>query len=366
MKKVLVTGGPVYGYIDDVKIVTNVFKGGRICKLAEALETLGAEVTYLTAPQEMGAKIPESSFDRISVVTHRGFDDYYKKVLELAPHMDGIVLSAAVANLIPAKPIKGKFPSHDYKPGDIVPIDFMIAPRVIDEVKKVAPRAHLFGSKLLSGTSYDELIRAAYGIVLEAKATAVIANDRKSLDQKYVVTKERGVHPMKESQIPSWMWTMLHDEYYSTKNVTGPMLPYNVLEKVMWLIKTYEPHFLVTDTGLIFGTVAVRHGTGFVTTGRGKKELNSIATVANVDHEKRIIYAENGAKASLNAPLLSKMFQNPAVHMIVHYHKSFPFLPEYPYAPPGSVRDSDRPNTTSFNIKEHGCMLLFNQDGKRL
>src|SRR3990167_2937312 len=98
----------------------------------------------------------------MQVLEHKGFEDYCAKVLALAPTMDGVILGAAVANLIPAKPYVGKFPSHDYKPGDMIPIDFTIAPRVIDEVKRVAPQTHLFGYKLLSGVSHEELIRAAY------------------------------------------------------------------------------------------------------------------------------------------------------------------------------------------------------------
>ena len=37
MKKILITGGPVHGKLDDVKMITNRFKGGLIAKLADEL-----------------------------------------------------------------------------------------------------------------------------------------------------------------------------------------------------------------------------------------------------------------------------------------------------------------------------------------
>lgn len=44
--KILVTGGPVHGYLDPVKIVTNRFRGGLMLALAEQLSEQH-EVTYV-------------------------------------------------------------------------------------------------------------------------------------------------------------------------------------------------------------------------------------------------------------------------------------------------------------------------------
>src|SRR3989338_4353150 len=155
MKRILVTGGPVHSNLDAVKIITNRFKGGLMVQLAESLLGFETQVSYLCG---IGAQQP-SPQARLDVVMHEGFDDYRRKVLELAPDMDGVVLGAAVPNLIPAKPWQGKFPSHNYRPGDIISIDFMISPYVIEEVKKVAPGTQLFGFKLLSGANHEDLIR---------------------------------------------------------------------------------------------------------------------------------------------------------------------------------------------------------------
>ncbi len=364
MKKVLITGGPVHAYLDAVKVITNRFKGGLMCELAEALARLDCHVTYLCAPT-VGAQRPQIS-ENLTLETHTGFEDYRKKVLALAPDMDGVILGAAVANLIPANPWKGKFPSHNYKPGDIVPIDFMVAPRIIDEVKRAAPKTQLFGYKLLSDVSHKELIRAAYGIVLEAGATAVIANDAQNLLQKFAVTKERGIHQMSQFNLAPWIFDMLTDEYYATAFQPDVYIPKSGLDKLQSYIRLYHDKFVSVESGLIFGTVAVRHKSGFVTTGRGKRELDSFAYVTRVDHDAKTVHVASDLKASLNAPLLARLFENPRVDTVLHYHAQEPNLPTYPYAPPGTVRDTDRRNHTSFNIADHGCMRLFDSEGHEL
>lgn len=366
MKKILVTGGPVHAYLDSVKIITNRFKGGLMASLADNLSRL-TEVTYLS-PAKLGSVLPKNQDKRINLIEHRGFEDYMGIVLEIAPQVDAVVLGAAVANLIPANPYKGKFPSHNYKPGDIIPIDFTIAPRIIDQVKKVAPKTHLFGFKLLDHVSHSELISAAYDIVLNSGATAVLANDAAILNEVYAVTKERGVHPLLRHQLADWIQEMINDEYYKTYFGKGPDVPEKIKSAINKLLREFSSKFITVENGMIFGTVAIRDKNtyGFFTTGRGKRELDDIVHVLHVDQENKEVTVTGSRKASLNAPLLDKMFENSNVEYIVHYHEQESGLPSYGYAPPGTVRDTNRPNETSFNIQEHGCVLLFDKNGRRL
>jgi len=107
-----------------------------------------------------------------------------------------------------------------------------------------------------------------------------------------------------------------------------------------------------------------------------------VVFVLGVDHEKREVYT-SGGKATLNAPLLDIIFRdNLSVDRIEHYHDQESELPVLPWAPPGTVRDSLRvPNDlhgqnddgswkgtswTSFNIKNHGCYLLYDKEGNQL
>ena len=353
-KKILVTGGPVHAYLDAVKVVTNRFRGGLMASLAHNLHLKNCEVVYLTA-----IKYPVPDLHAIKIIYHDGFEDYKQLVLELAPQMDAVVLGAAVANLIPLHPIEGKFPSHNYKPGDVIPIDFTIAPRIIDEVKKVAPKTHLFGFKLLKDVSHEELVRSAYGVLIESKATAVFANDASNLDSICMITKERAEHPMKRRYIHEIISNFLTDEYYHTNSI--PTAASSNLE-LRQLLNRFQPFWKPTAEEYIFGTVALRDSAGgFYTTTRGKNEINSQAHVFSVNHENRTVCSSD--KATLNAPLLDYIFKtNPKINAIVHLHKQIDELHTLSYAPPGTIRDSIRDVKSSFNIENHGCFLLLSGD----
>ena len=360
--RILITGGPVHAYLDAVKIITNKFKGGLMAELADRLKFVdpNVEITYLTAK---GMKVP--STNNPTILYHDGFDDYRYQVKYLAPEFDAVILGAAVANLIPMNPLKGKFPSHNYKVGDRIPIDFTIAPRIIDEVKLVAPKTHLFGFKLLSGVPHEELISAAYGVLLESKATAVFANDAKDLMHKYAVTKERGVHPMDIGEMAYFIVETIKDEYYRTiLSEKLDTVDLDSLQKFIALKKQFADSFKPVPEGYVFGTIAVRLPSGgFITTGRGKRELDSWLLVREVIHRERMVITSGMKKASLNAPLLDWLFRrHPDVYAIVHTHQLNLWQDEFPYAPPGTVRDSQRDIDKSFSIKNHGAFYLLDKN----
>jgi hypothetical protein len=354
--RILITGGPVHGFIDDVKIVTNKFKGGRMAALAEKFIEYGYRVTYIASPE---AKVPKASFDTAPLILrHQGFDDYMELVCKHAPGKNAVILGAAVCNLLPKNRIHGKFPSHNYQPGDEVDITFQICPRVINEVKKVAPDTQLFGFKLLSGVDIEELTRAAYEIVLDSKATAVFANDAKDLDQKYIITKERSCIPCHSDGIADFVNQRLQDEYYQTIVVPYPDPNPLTLAEAQSFIQRHESRFQPNEAGYVFGSVAVKNEDGsFVTTVRGKKDLKEWTTVLEVDHIKRIVVVGN-KKATLNAPLLDQIFkQQPDCHLISHFHETNDNdFAKLPWAPPGTVKDSQRhvKNLKQFEVLWHG------------
>lgn len=341
------------------------------------------EIIYLTASH---AAMPPLRPD-LTVVVHEGFQDYQQKVKELAPDCSAVIMGAAVVNLIPKKPFEGKFPSHNYQPGDTIPIDFEIAPRVISLVKEVAPKTMLFGFKLLQGVEREELIRAAYEVCLDSRCTAVFANDADDLQQIHAVTKERGIHSLKRDALADWINELLQDDYYATEfgHETSfaeekAKFP-RALETFEGLISKFRHQFTPVEEGYIFGTVALRlesyaaatrpsNNRSFLTTGRGKKELSSCILVRTVNHRTRRVWVApslSREKASLNAPLLHYLFtNNPKCHHIVHFHQAIPGLPYEPYAPPGTERDAMRSQLTSFNIHGHGCMLMFDEEGRQL
>lgn len=372
MHKLLITGGPVFAYLDAVKILTNKFKGGLMAELADDfVRKFPVEVTYLT---NKGSTLPKCN--NVKVIYHDGFDDYREKVTTLAKDFDSMILGAAVANLIPCNPWKGKFPSHDYKVGDVIPIDFTIAPRVICEVKKNAPNVNLFGFKLLAGVDHEELVRAAYEIILDAGANAVIANDAKKLDDKFLVMKDRSVHPQERATLADALWPMMNDQFYSSVlEIEGLGAASADVKRIEALLARFEEKgwFNPSPEGLVFGTAAVRVSQdSFLTTARGKRELEQFAYVEKVDHTELKVYVHGDQRATLNAPLLDIIFLgNEKVDSILHMHHDLNDteglqLPVLDYAPPGTVRDVTREVNSSFIIKEHGTFLLFDKNGNAL
>lgn len=378
-KKILITGGAVHCYLDDVKIITNRFKGGLMVKLVDDFVIMAEDgkidvhITYLCSKN---SKQPPTNNKFRTVLYHDGINDYMRIVLELAPTMDAVVLGAAVANLIPKNKIKGKFDSHNYKEGDIIPIDFTIAPRIIDRVKKVAPNTLLFGFKLLSGVNYYELVRAAYGVLLESKAVTVFANDSMDLMLKYVVTKERGVHPIHNDQVVEWIMDRLGEKYYSTLTAKTDQIPEDMKkgqEYLNQLLIHNKNSFIETDEGYWFGSGAVLTDwpkIRFVTTARGKNELEDFAFVGDVDHNTREVFCETTKKASLNAPLFHWIFSSCSqVKYILHFHHQREDLITLDYATPGTDMDTVRLGAgdhPSFNIKGHGCILSYSKIGELL
>jgi hypothetical protein len=379
MMKILITGGPVHAYLDDVKIITNKFKGGLMADLANKFikhneqnieEEDKVHVTYICSKD---SKRPIEDSPYCEVMCHNGINDYMVKVQNMATRVDAVVLGAAVANLIPKEKIDGKFPSHDYKPGDTIPIDFTIAPRIIDTVKKANPKVHLFGYKLLSGVNYCELVRAAYGVLLESKAVTVFANDAEDLMQKYAITKERGVHPIHNDGVMQWILDRMYEEYYKTLTAKTDNVHEDFLKHkdfLNTLLCSYRNNFIHTDEGFVFGSGAMRwEEEAFVTTARGKNEIEDYAFVNHVDHRDKQVFCGTTKKASLNAPLFHWIFKRyPSVKQILHFHHQRNDLETLEYATPGTDMDSrrDEANGPSFNIEGHGCILSYDKNGELL
>lgn len=354
MKRVLITAGPVHAHLDDVKIISNVFQGGLMADFADQFsKNYNVKIEYLCSNF---AKMPKQN-PNLRIIKHYGFYDYMNKIEDISSDMDAVILGAAVANLIPWEPIKGKFPSHDYKEGQPIPILFQIAPRIINMIKNkpgFAPKTHLFGFKLLSDAKHKELIDAAYMVLRNSKATNIFANDKKNLSKLYAVTKERGEHPLDRSQLCKWVWDAITDEYYHTEYVTD--IPNKKeIDHFLQTLKVFSPNFTKVGDN-IFGCFAFRSKSGgFITTPRHKSDLTGWAYVHSVDHKKRIVYV-SGQKATLNAPLLDMIFKLNGNDIISHYHRQMPHISTLPYAPPGTARDSVAIKGP-FNVEGHGCYI---------
>lgn len=185
-------------------------------------------------------------------------------------------------------------------------------------------------------------------------------------NKKYVLTKERSLIEIENEE--EFLNNVKKDCYYKTvlKNININVNDED-LNIYKFYLNKYKDKMSKKQYGdkYYFGCIAVKTDKGFITTIRGKENFDEYTIVENVDHNKRLIEAVN-KKASLNAPLLDYLFTNKNVKSIVHLHDFDDDLPYYEYASPGTVKDSIRNNKTSFNIKYHGVIYLFDENGKML
>ena len=210
----------------------------------------------------------------------------------------------------------------------------------------------------------DNLIDDAYKKLLKNKWQFIIIN---SNNKKYVLTKEKSIFSIKDAK--EFLKKAEEDIYYKTIFDNKEEFYKKDLNIYRKYIKRYKPLMEKELYGdkYVFGCVAVRtKNNNFITTIRGKENFLDYTIVSDVDHINHIVKVF-GKKATLNAPLLSKLFENQRVKTIVHINHYFDDeLPYYDYAFPGTIKDSYRNNNESFNIKYHGVIYLFDKDGNTL
>lgn len=205
-------------------------------------------------------------------------------------------------------------------------------------------------------------VEQIYSELLKNKWQFVILSNR---NKQFVLTKEKSLFEILDRQ--EFINTASNDKYYKTvitgMNIQGIDAD---MELYRQYINKYRSSLQKTVYGgkYLFGSVAVKTTGGFITTIRGKEDLNDCTIVHSVDHNNRVVFVTRN-KATLNAALLDYLFTiNPSVKAIVHLNAVFDdSLPYLEYAFPGTVRDSQRDIRTSFNIRQHGLFYLFDKKG---
>lgn len=326
--KVVISCGPIPARLDSVKFITNRFKGGLAFKTAAHLIEALYDVTIV---KWEFTSLPENSLwekDNVHIVNVKDVFDYYNWFADNSGYYHAFIMAAAVANLTPSAPFPGKFPSHKFAVGESFDLQFEIAPRAIDIIKKINPRACLIGYKLFDG-SYDELIDAARLTQKESKANIVFANTpAEAKNKKYAVMADNTVLPVSFDEHIALIFQAIEAQYFET--IVSPLTceeqenPH--IREALATVKMFEQTF---KNG--FGTVAVpvypcfkppcAHI--FATTSRGHNGEPVI--VRSVDFENLKIYASG--KATLNAPTLAMaVLKSHGDAIIVHRHDDDPLF----------------------------------------
>lgn len=413
-KRVLITAGTVYGKLDDNKLVGNRARGVWAARFAHWLWMHGHEVLLLVADiqhkqirdyvESLYPTAPCRVRGGLEVISHQGFWDYQTRCFSLARVVDAAVMAAAVVNWIPKTPITGKMATKGFTPGKAeIHVPFLLAPRVIDGMRRENSTLTLIGCKMLAGADDDTLMEQAYHTLISAKCHAVIANDMVTgLKKKTVLYPDCAQFDFdlgsdRGSGFYQHLEEIITDEHFSTSSVDSQhvtrtaanTLTYRGAEELFDLIvRKYRERFVRRQqtNNLVFGAVAVRTDVGALCSPREKGQTFTswdaveVITPTDEDCDLRRIRVVNvptwGAeesqsrfrKATMNAWLLLRHLQtHPKAAAVLHLHEQLPSVPTMPYAPPGTVRDNLReiPGPI-YNIEGHGCIVALDQRGEFL
>lgn len=163
-KKILVTGGPTPVPIDNVRRITNKFRGKLGVHILEELYLRGAEVLLIHGD---GAYRPP---DHLPFVIAKTYDDYLSIVTKEAPNYDIGIFSAGVADYCVKDTANGKIPS-----GQNLTLNLCPTEKVIDIVRKDNPNMFMVTFKYQENMELDKLLKIAKDRISDGH-NAVIAN----------------------------------------------------------------------------------------------------------------------------------------------------------------------------------------------
>lgn len=167
---VLITAGPTIEYIDPIRILTNKSSGKMGIALAKEAFRRGAKVTLIYGP---GLVKAPSYIKVINVETSKEMLNKVKLELE-SNNYDIFVSAAAISDFMLEKPFPYKINTHNLNE---LTLKLKIAPKIIEDIKKISPKTFLIAFKAEYGVSYEELVKSSYELLKEVNADLVIGND---------------------------------------------------------------------------------------------------------------------------------------------------------------------------------------------
>ncbi|HHX41450.1 MAG TPA: phosphopantothenoylcysteine decarboxylase [Armatimonadetes bacterium] len=181
-KRILISAGPTWVAIDEVRHIGNFATGRLGLELAREAHRRGAEVTLLLGPTRL--HVPEADRQAIRVCDYTYFEELLEWVRREvgSRSYDAFLHTAAVSDYAPDRQ-SGKIASGREE----LVIRLHPLPKIVDEVKPLDPGILLVKFKLEVGVSREELIRIAQRSREHSRADLIVANDKRQLAE--------GAHP---------------------------------------------------------------------------------------------------------------------------------------------------------------------------
>ncbi len=186
-KKVLITCGPTWIPIDEVRVISNVSTGQLGHLLTIALQKQGARVTVLEGPVTQFFLAPR----KIKIIKYHYFQELLTLLKkELEKHFDIIIHAAAVSDYKLKKTYRSKLNSKL----DELKLHLIPTIKIINRIKQWAPNSILVGFKLEPTLRNRHLSITASELFKKAHCDLVVANSlRNNHYHGYIINNEKQI-----------------------------------------------------------------------------------------------------------------------------------------------------------------------------
>jgi len=178
-KKVLITSGPTWVSIDPMRVISNRATGELGHMLTLALTKQGAKVTLLEGPVTKPL-----AADKVTIKKFCFYDEL-KALLqaELKKKYDIVIHNAAVSDYQLKNPYQVKLASSR----KTLTLDLFPTEKLINKIKKLAPKSILVGFKLEDFRKEKDVIAEAKTLIANSKCDLVVANTLKGGYKAYLL-----------------------------------------------------------------------------------------------------------------------------------------------------------------------------------
>ena len=181
-KTVLITCGPTWVPIDDMRVISNQSTGALGHILVKKLIDEGAKVTLIEGP----VKKPIED-KKVKIIKYCFYDELASELKKaLKNKFDIVIHAAAVSDYKVKKPSLKKLSSGKKE----ISIKLTPTEKLIDKIKKISKKSLLVGFKLESFTSKAMLKKKADNLFNNANCDLVVANSLKNGYTGYVVNPD--------------------------------------------------------------------------------------------------------------------------------------------------------------------------------
>ncbi|MFH1441140.1 MAG: phosphopantothenoylcysteine decarboxylase [Candidatus Omnitrophota bacterium] len=191
-KRILITAGPTWVPIDNVRVISNTATGQTGILLSEKLRKLGAKVTLVLGP------VADKTVDKgIKVIRFCFFDEFKKVVIsELEKHKyNAVIHSAAVSDYKPKKVYSQKIKSGINN----LQIILKPTPKIINLIRRIDSSLFLVGFKYELGITKKGLLTRAGNLNKRLNPGLTVANTiRGNRYEAYIMNKQTVSGPFRE------------------------------------------------------------------------------------------------------------------------------------------------------------------------